>query len=259
MANVRVKPSEHEHSILYAETGGSCPLCKSAIMSKKPGSNKPISLYEIAHIYPLNPNNSQSTALQNYPLPQDINSLENYILLCPSCHTNYDKDFKIEEYLYLLNIKKGFLNEAKAKVTASQYALQEEVNEILDQIASDDCNYEDLSDSEFNVSSIDKKLKSSISPLLKREIRYNIIDFFVPIRNHIHILEQKNQLSVKILQSQIHTFYLVMQQQHPDNKDLVFKYISEWISQRSGKSLMASKILTSFFIQSCEVFDVSTK
>ena len=187
MANVRIKPSDHEHSILYAETGGSCPLCKSAIMSKKPGSNKPISLYEIAHIYPLNPNSSQNKALQNYPSPQNVNSLENYILLCPSCHTNYDKDFKIEEYLNLLDIKQKYLNEANAKITASQYTLQEEVNEILDLIASNDDNYENLSDSEFNVSSIDNKLKSSISPLLKREIRHNIIDFFVPIRNHIRI------------------------------------------------------------------------
>lgn len=92
---MRIKPSDHEHSILYAETGGACPLCKSAIMSKKAGSKKPISLYEIAHIYPLNPNSLQSTALKSYPTPEDINSLENYILLSPKCHTNYDKDFKI--------------------------------------------------------------------------------------------------------------------------------------------------------------------
>lgn len=259
MANVRIKPSDHEHSILYAEAGGVCPLCKSPIMSKKQGSKKPISLYEIAHIYPLNPNSLQSTALRNYPKPQDINSLENYILLCPTCHTKYDKDFKIEEYLHLQNIKKEFLDDANARLTASQYALQDEVNEILDMIAKDDGDYEYFSESEFNVSSIDNKLKSSISSLLKREIRHNITDFFVPIRNHIRIIEQVNQISVKLLQSQIHTFYLAMQQKHPENKDLVFKYISEWICQKSGKSLMASKILTSFFIQSCEVFDASTK
>lgn len=259
MANVRIKPSDHEHSILYAETGGACPLCKSAIMSKKPGSKKPISLYEIAHIYPLNPNNLQITALSNYLAPEDINSLENYILLCPTCHTNYDKDFKIEEYLHLKNIKKIFLDDANAKLAASQYALQDEVNEILDLISMDDGSYEDLSESEFNINSIDKKLKSNISSLLKREIRHNITDFFIPIRNHIRIIEQENQLSIKLLQCQIHTFYLAMQKQHPENKDLVFKYVSEWICQKSGKSLIASKILTSFFIQSCEVFDVSSK
>ncbi|HGY1113930.1 TPA: ABC-three component system protein [Providencia rettgeri] len=259
MANVRIKPSDHEHSILYAETGGACPLCGAAIMSKKSGSKRPIYLYEIAHIYPLNPNSLQSEALKNYSVPKDINSLENYILLCPTCHTNYDKDFKIEEYLHLQNIKKVFLDDANAKLTASQYALQNEVSEILDLISRDDGDYEELSESEFNVSSIDNKLKSNISALLKREIRHNVTDFFVPIRDHIRLIEQENQLSVKLLQLQIHTFYVAMQQQHPENKDLVFKYIAEWISQKSGKSLIASKILTSFFIQSCEVFDVSTK
>ena len=51
-----------EHSILYAETGGSCPLCTQPIIFKKNGSKKLNKGYEIAHIYPLNPTQLQIKA-----------------------------------------------------------------------------------------------------------------------------------------------------------------------------------------------------
>lgn len=55
MATKRDSYSENEHSILYADTGGCCPLCTQPILFKKKGSNKPIKGYQVAHIYPLNP------------------------------------------------------------------------------------------------------------------------------------------------------------------------------------------------------------
>lgn len=258
MANIRIKYHANEHSILYAETGGCCPLCTLPMMFKKASSRHPSIGYEIAHIYPLNPNKSQAKALEQYSVPDDINSLENVILLCPNCHTKYDKDFKIEEYLRLYNIKNGYLSETKAKQTASQYALQDEVCEILDLIVLGDDNFANFSETKLDVSSLNEKLKTDMSPLQKREIRSNVIDYFVPIRNHIRFLEQLDQAAIRILQNQVNTYYLIMEKQNPKNKDLVFNYVSQWISLKSGKSLIASKILTSFFIQNCEVFDASS-
>ncbi|MBW5827531.1 HNH endonuclease [Yersinia kristensenii] len=117
MANARIKYHANEHSILFGETGGSCPLCALPMMFKKASSKHPSIGYEIAHIYPLNPNSSQAKALGKQTVPDDINSLENVILLCPTCHTKFDKDFKIEEYFKLLDIKNGYLSEAKARLT----------------------------------------------------------------------------------------------------------------------------------------------
>lgn len=258
MANQRVKYHANQHSILYAETGGSCPLCGLAMMFQKASSKHPSIGYEIAHIYPLNPNASQKEALKGYAVPTDLNALENVILLCPSCHTKYDKDFKIEEYLNLLKIKSAYLSEAKAKLTASQHALQEEVHEILDFIVNADGGDGDLTATKLDVSSLDDKLKAGISPLQKREIRSDAIDFFVPIRNQIRLIEQRDQAAIRILQNQINSYYLLMDKQNPGNKDIVFNHIARWISLRTGKSIIASKILTSFFVQNCEVFDAGS-
>lgn len=259
MTKKRDNYSDTEHSILYAETGGCCPLCSLPIMFQKNGSKKPNKGYEVAHIYPLNPTQAQSQALVGYPAPSDINALENVIALCPTCHTKYDKDFKLDELTRLRKIKDGYLSEAKAKLTASQHAIQEEVYEILDAIAALDSDETVLSLTNFDISTVDKKLKTGMSPLQKHEIKANAISYYIRIRDHIRMLEKRDQAAVKILQNQIHLYYLLMNKQNPENKDLVFNYISQWISTRTNKSILAAKVLTSFFVQNCEVFDVGAE
>ena len=258
MAEKRDNYSDNQHSILYGETGGTCPHCTQGILLTKPGSTKPIKGYEVAHIYPLNPTPAQIKVLVGYPVPSDINALENVIALCPSCHTKYDKDFKLEELKKLQGIKAEFLSDAQAKLTISKYALEVEVYAILDAIAIFDYDGNDQSELNFDISSVDQKLKAGMSPLQKREIKMYATEYYVRIRDHVRRLEQQDQYAVKLLQSQIKTYYLSIQKMHPDNKDRVFNYVANWISAKTDKSILASKILTSFFVQNCEVFDVDT-
>lgn len=250
--------SDNEHSILYAETGGCCPLCTHPILFQKKGSRKPTKGYEIAHIYPLNPTETQKLALVGYPAPADINSLDNVIALCPTCHTKYDKDFKLDELIKLRKIKDEFLSHSKAKLTVSQYTIQEDVCGILDAIAA--FNYDEILpfNTSFDISTVDNKLKNGMSPLQKTEIKFNAITYYVRIRDHIRELEKQDQYSVRIIQNQINIYYLAMNKQNPDNKDLVFNHIAQWISTKTNKPILAAKVLTSFFVQNCEVFDVGS-
>lgn len=258
MTTKRRHYSENEHSILYAETGGCCPICTQPILFKKKGSKKTNKGYEIAHIYPLNPTLFQKFFLNEDDKPAEINALENVIALCPSCHAKYDKDFTLEEFKKVKEIKSGFLSATKAKLTVSEYSLQEDVYKILDSIVNFDFEEKGTTDTKLDISTIDKKLKTGMSPIQKYEIKSNAIRFYVRIKDHIKLLEMQDQTSVKILQNQINTYYLAMSKQNPDNKDLVFNYIADWISTKTNKPILAAKVLTSFFVQNCEVFDVST-
>jgi predicted membrane GTPase involved in stress response len=151
------------------------------------------------------------------------------------------------------------LSEAKAKQTASQHTIQEEVYEILDAIAAFDSDETELPPPKFDISTVEKKLKTGMSPLQKREIKADAINFYVRIRDHIRKLEQQDQASIKILQNQINSYYLAMNHQNPENKDLVFNYVAQWISKKTNKPILAAKVLTSFFVQNCEVFDAGAE
>lgn len=250
--------SDNQHSILYSETSGCCPLCAQPILFRKKGSGKLTKSYEIAHIYPLHPTPEQAKALMGRDPPIEINSLDNVIALCPTCHTKFDKDFKVEEMDNLRRIKDGFLADTRARETASQYIIQEEVYAILDSITELDCDISTVTPAQFDISTVEQKLKTGMSPLQKNEIKTNAVTFYIRIRDYIRVLEQNDQLAVLILQNQIKTYYLEMQKQHPDNKDAVFNFVAQWISLRTGRPLLAAKVLTSFFVQNCEVFDVSS-
>lgn len=258
MVTARIKYSENEHSILYSETSSCCPLCTKSILFQKNGSKKINKGYEVAHIYPLNPTHEQALALASHPAPQAINALENVIALCPSCHRRYDKDFQLSEMVKLRAIKDKFLAEAKARAMIADHTIQEEIYEILDGITALSSDDIEIPPTSFDASTIDKKLRTGMSPLQKNEIKTNAITFYVRIRNHIHSLEQNDQLAIRMLQNQINTYYLAMQREHPDNKDAVFNLVAQWICTRTQRSLLASKVLTSFFVQNCEVFDVGT-
>lgn len=258
MATTRTAYSDNEHSILYSETSGCCPLCAKPILFRKPGSSKLNKGYEVAHIYPLNPTPFQAEALIGRPAPQGINALENVIALCPSCHRSYDKDFKLEEMDKLRGIKESFLTEARARATISDYTIQQEIFEILDSITDLSSAEIDIPPAHFDATSIDKKLRTGMSPLQKNEIKTNAVSFYIRIREQIRLLEQRDQLAIRILQSQVNTYYLEMQRQNPQNKDAVFSYVAQWISTRTGRPLLAAKVLTSFFVQNCEVFDADS-
>lgn len=260
MATARKIYSDNEHSILYKETNGGCPLCTKSILFRKTGSNRINKGYEIAHIYPLNPTPAQGLllTLAGYPVPPDINALENVIALCPSCHRKYDKDFQVVEMVKLKEIKDGFLAEAKARATVAEHTIQEQIYAILDRITALKSDELDIPPPRFDASTIDKKLRTNISPLQKHEIKTNAVTFYVRIRDHIRELEKNDQLAIRILQNQVNNYYLAMQREHPDNKDAVFNFVAQWISTRTQRSLLAAKVLTSFFVQNCEVFDVGT-
>lgn len=259
MATKRTDYGDNQHSILYGETSGCCPLCAQPILFQKKGSRSLTKGYEVAHIYPLSPTPAQATALVGRTPPTAINALENVIALCPTCHTKFDKDFKVQEMDRLRGIKDGFLADARARATAAQYTIQEEVYTILDNIVTLDGDLPEIPPARFDISTLDKKLRTGMSPLQKHEIKVNAVSFYVRIRDHIRVLEQDDQLAIRILQNQIKTYYLEMQKQHPDNKDAVFNFVAQWISARTGRPLLPAKVLTSFFVQNCEVFDASAE
>ncbi|MEO5607148.1 MAG: ABC-three component system protein [Polaromonas sp.] len=259
MATKRTDYGDNQHSILYGETSGCCPLCAQTILFQKKGSRNLIKGYEVAHIYPLSPTSAQANSLIGRTPPPEINALENVIALCPTCHTKFDKDFKVDEMDRLRRIKDGFLADARARATAAQYTVPEEIYAILDNIVTLEGDLLEILPARFEISTVDKKLRTGMSPLQKHEIKVNAISFYVRIRDHIRVLEQNDQLAIRILQNQINTYYLEMQKQHPDNKDAVFNFVAQWISSRTGRPLLPAKVLTSFFVQNCEVFDVSAE
>ena len=71
---------------LYMRSAGVCAMCRRTLTWA--GSHKPLHLAEMAHIIPRSAGGPRGRCGSL----SDVDSVENLIILCPSCHTIADKD-----------------------------------------------------------------------------------------------------------------------------------------------------------------------
>lgn len=256
MTHARKPYTASENTLLVREVSGICPLCLKELHHLK--GSKYSKIFEIAHIYPLNPTSAQSTALEKIPPPSDINGLDNVIALCVSCHTKYDKDFKIDEYFDLLSLKKYLTNKTNQYKSFGLYPLEKEINSIINAITSADIS-EEVCEIKYDPVTLKNKIGTGISPVKKYTIRTSVTDYYSIIKDTLKQLEKQEQHKIKLLLSQIRSFYCEMLQQSPNSKDLIFDGIVSWFAQKSKSPTEACMILAAFFVQNCEIFDADTE
>lgn len=252
MTNPRRKTSESQTVSLIAQVDSLCPLCSNQLFYKK--NKNSYSGYEIAHIYPLNPTDPEKKILSNVTLlATDVNNEDNLIPLCLNCHEKYDKPRTLEEYNKLYNLKKDLIKIEQQKKTWSDYQIEEEIFRIIKHLTTADFD-EENSDIEFNIKNAKDKFNHSLSFPIKIKILNNIKVFFPAIKTQFSLIEAESPNSTVLISSQIKTYYL-KQSKLGFNQDEIFRNISNWIFNKTHKiSTEASEIITSYFIQECEVF-----
>lgn len=118
----RINFSDNTRQILYDEVKGFCPICGKKLTHEK--NRRLYKSFDVAHIYPLNPNNEQKELLKNEERLSDVNDLGNLLATCKDCHYKYDNPRTIEEYKQWIAIKKRLINDNKAKSIYCEYNLE---------------------------------------------------------------------------------------------------------------------------------------
>jgi len=91
--------------------------------------------YEVAHIYPLNPSDTEVTLLSRLErLNSDCDHVDNLIPLCPTCHTKFDKPRTKEEYEILVIIKKSLIEQERINDVISKYELESNIQDVINQL-----------------------------------------------------------------------------------------------------------------------------
>lgn len=211
--------------------------------------------YEIAHIYPLNPTPEEEILLQyEERLGEDVNHEDNLIPLCSLCHGKFDKPRTVEEYRKLIAIKKRAIERSGQRELWKEHHIEEDILKIVDAIYSD--SDEDV-EAEINFTSVkvDEKLNGSISKPTRRKIKNNVKDYYTFIREKLSLLDKAGDCTSEIISSQIKTFYLV-QKRKGVSQQAAFDNIVDWLNAKTkSETKDAAEIVTSFFIQNCEVFE----
>lgn len=252
MSSKREKPSEAVTMLLHQEANGICPLCTGQLIYKK--DKKYQRLFEIAHIYPLNPTETEKALLSSAEkLSSDTNDKDNLIALCPNCHTKFDKPRTLEDYNNLLRIKKNHINNRRQKELWQEFNIDKELVYIISNLENLSCEtpYEHL---DLNPKTIDEKIHTSESNLFTNKVKHHVNEYYSLISNQFRLLDDANPGKSERIALEVKTFYTA-QKHSKDSQHSIYRNISDWVDVKTGQiSRDASEILVSFFIQNCEIF-----
>lgn len=253
MGNERRRFTENEKMILYREVDGFCPICGKKLMQKKRDGTL-VKNFEVAHIYPVNPTTQEDLLLSGEErLGNDINSLENVIALCLSCHKKFDTNKTVEEYREMVNIKKRLIQMSNEMDLFSQYKIEDEIQVVLKSI-NNELNESSIEKLNLSALKIDDKTNNTLPFLIKRSIKNDAVDYFTFIQKQLIELDKNIPNKSIMIAVEIKFFYLQTMSIN-DNQEFIYNSLVNWLNNKTGNySKRACEIIVAFYIQDCEVF-----
>jgi len=253
MTNDRKQISDNTNLTLFNEVDGICPKCASSLSHEKSG--RTYKLYEIAHIYPLNPSEEEKKLLSTAEkLSEDVNDEKNLIALCRSCHTKFDKPRTLKEYNELVEIKKNCINKTEQQRLWREYPLEEDLKSIIHALCDSSIEISDL-ELDMTAKTIDSKIHNTEPAVFKNKIKNNVSDYYIPVKELLALLDSSSPGAAENIAVQIKSYYL-KQKQYKLSQSQIFTNISNWIYIKTGKiNPDAADVITSFFVQNCEIFN----
>lgn len=255
--NNRVTLTPNQYDYLYGQQRGICPgeVCGGNNLKVKEKS-RITKIGEGAHVYPLNPTENESLLLIDVEkINDDLNHLDNIILLCPNCHTVYDKMKTVGRYNKMLDLKKAMISFDKSLSLYSSLNIDNEIREIIDYIVG---NYEEITvDLSLKFKKIEDKMLPEYKIHIVNLVQINFKYYYKAISRIIKSANSDKGNSFDLIASQIRTAYLEFNK--VNEKVNIYNVMVDWLHKKTSKTRQACEIVIAYFIQNCEVFsDVST-
>lgn len=251
----RVKLSDNQKAILLTQVEYRCPKCQTKLLVERKG--KQYKRYEIAHIYPHSPLESEKLLLENEErLSDDPESLDNLIPLCNNCHEDFDNPRTVEGYRDMVKRKRQAIRDYAIKGIYSS-PIEEDIIQVIHSLG--ELNDEDVAKLRFTALSIEEKLKTCDDTMFIRKIKDNVTQYYVIVRNEFASVDKMTSGQFGAIAGQVRTFYMKAKQQETRH-EAIFNHLVRWISDKTGNDCIAAiEIIVSFFIQNCEVFSDATE
>jgi len=249
----RPKFTENQKLILNSQVSGCCPKCGIKLIVNNGGRST--KRFDIAHIYPLNPNKETLILLKDIKFDKSkINYLDNLIPLCPNCHREYDNGFTEEKYKEMRNIKDEFIRIEETNRLINEYPLREDIRNIIDLLVQNITVDNKEMNIGYQAKKVEEKINDTMGRLKKMKIISNVRQYFGIIKQELKRIDEKKFGDAELISLQIKSFY-VDQRRMSNNQEEIFTNIVKWIDRKTNNiSHEGSEIIASFFVQNCEVF-----
>ena len=247
----RIKLTSQEEALLFADCNGLCSICGKSLIFDKNGKGRG---FQAAHIYPHSPTEAQKIALQDVPMPREVEGIDNIILLCERSHNIQDFQTTKKDYLKLYDIKQKQLRQRQAKESIAEINIEPEIDQVLKDLmnlTSDDLLELKMIPVEVNQKVVDLPLRTKI-------LGY-VTQYFGYIKAKLQDIDKIHNFESEAIAREIGLCYtktkcagLMFDQ------NVVFDAIVDWLVSKTHRARSACEIIVAYYVQDCEVFDAPT-
>ena len=246
---------KNEEFLHLEEVNHQCPLCGKFLTSKgKRGHNKD---YQIAHIFPQSPTKDDMAVLKDVErLGDNCESFENKIALCKDHHWDYDQNKTVEDYNHLVSIKKSLIEGSTVKRELSKIRIEAELAQVITGLVG---ITEEKMKGPLNMEAL--TVESKIEPqymLLLNHVKYDVTTYYPTIKEMLKDECARQNKKFNTLCSQVKYIYEKCSDTMHD-KESIYEGITQWLTSQTGCKEETCRVVASFFVQNCEIYEKFTE
>lgn len=197
-------------------------------------------------------------------------SYENLIALCPACHARYlaeqESGFYETSLAFLRQKKQELMIEETTNSILSQHEIETGVDRLLRKIQVDlvELSDEELEELKLNYDPVKVRQKIPGNDLeqkmLRTKVLRNVRAYFNLVNQSLRNLNKERVIRQRVFSSQVRSLFIDFDETTIDGmsltQTLIFDKLVDWLHRRTDEASDVCAIVISYFIQSCEVFDV---
>ena len=247
------EPVKHEDFPLLQECNMRCPLCREKLVMTVKG--QAVKKYEVVPMFPAWMDLVQQQAFMNVaPVPADIDSLDNKILLCRDCAGEYLVAPTAEEYRTLLMIKAQQRDNMSLQDKVDDIAVEKGIREILDALADMKKSPKPIDRTKWEAFRVDKKIPDDNGRLQDR-VTYWVLRYYRYIESQFKQGERTPPLRFKKVQNEVNQCFETFDEENMPQSE-IYEQLVKWLEDQTGcHDRDALEAMISFFVQNCEVFN----
>ena len=204
--------------------------------------------------------NDKNQAVDDYEIAR-INAgkksiYENLIAVCHDCFQSYVFKHKKAEEKELQIIKKLQTDARSTRCTLDEVAIEKGITQVIEKLSK--AKPDELTELNYDAVSVPEKIDETLHHFLVHEVKGNVVKYFLFIKQTMKDVVQRKQLSDSLLRAQIKESYRKLSDKKI-SPELIYSSLSERLRNITKQDIRFCYIVISYFIQSCEVFNVTTK
>ncbi len=183
-------------------------------------------------------------------------NIDNLLAVCPQCQATYTLDENNKKLMKELKGIKSVLSDHQQSVDMLESLnLDKGITNVIKKAAK-------LKEKDLKDASLDpKEIKEKLSPIEDAALYYTVNGYvtvyFRKIREIMTNLDKSGEIDYEEVQNQIHAIYLRLKKKKKSRIE-IFNEIADKIHRVTLQDDIYCKIVVSYFVQSCEVFDAIT-